>query len=130
MTVTSNLILLYASHIREYYADAGSGELTRKPHELASELYKRVYGSATIRSDVVKKEMQSMHAFFAADPVTARGALRDLSAADLNRNGKIDAYELQLFAERARTSLTDRVPELFSTHPNPISLVKRLGQYL
>jgi len=126
----SNLIVLYASRIREYYADAGSAELTRKPYELASALYKIIYGSATTRSDAVKKEMESMRAFFAADPVTARGDLKDLSAADLNKNGKIDAYELKLFAERARTSRTERVLELFSTHPNPVSRVKRLGEYL
>jgi len=126
----SNLIVLYASRIREYYADAGSAELTRKPYELASALYKIIYGSATTRSDAVKKEMESMRAFFAADPVTARGDLKDLSAADLNKNGKIDAYELKVFAERARTSRTERVLELFSTHPNPVSRVKRLGEYL
>jgi heat shock protein HtpX len=126
----SNLIVLYASRIREYYADAGSVELTRKPHELASALYKIIYGSARMGSDTVKKEMESMRAFFAADPVTARGDIRDLSAADLNKNGKIDAYELKVFAERARTRRTEKVLELFSTHPNPVSRVKRLGEYL
>jgi heat shock protein HtpX len=126
----SNLIVLYASRIREYYADAGSAELTKKPHELASALYKIIYGSARPGSERVTKELGSMRAFFAADPVTARGDLQDLSAADLDRNGKIDAYELKIFAERARTSRTDRLLELFSTHPNPVSRVKRLGTYL
>ncbi|RLG37608.1 peptidase, partial [Methanosarcinales archaeon] len=32
----SNLILLWVSRIREFYADAGSAEITRKPHALAS----------------------------------------------------------------------------------------------
>lgn len=126
----SNLIVLYVSRIREYYADAGSVELTRKPHELASALYKIIYGSATTRPDKVKKELESMRAFFAADPVTARGDLKDLSAADLDRDGKIDAYELKLFAERAKASRADRLMEFFSTHPNAVSRVKRLGAYL
>ena len=126
----SNLIVLYASRIREYYADAGSAELTRKPHELASALYKMIYGSAGMRQEKVKKEMESMRAFFAADPVTARRDLKDLSAADLDKNGKIDEYELKAFAERARVSRADRLMELFSTHPNPVSRVKRLGAYL
>ena len=126
----SNLIVLYGSRIREYYADAGSAELTKKPHELASALYKMIYGSAGLKQEKVKKELGSMRAFFAADPVTARGDLKDLSAADLDRDGKIDAYELKIFAERARVSRADRLMEIFSTHPNPVSRVKRLGEYL
>jgi heat shock protein HtpX len=125
----SNLIVLYGSRIREYYADAGSAELTKKPHELASALYKMIYGSAGLKQEKVKKELGSMRAFFATDPVTARGDLKDLSAADLNRDGKIDAYELKIFAERARVSRADRLMEIFSTHPNPVSRVKRLGEY-
>ncbi|MCK4476031.1 MAG: M48 family metalloprotease [Methanophagales archaeon] len=126
----SNLIVLYASRVREYYADAESAELTGKPHELASALYKMIYGSAGAKPEKVKKEMESMRAFFAADPVTARRDLKDLRAADLNKDGKIDEYELRAFAERARVSRADRMMEIFSTHPNPVSRVKRLGAYL
>ena len=126
----SNLIVLYASRVREYYADAGSAELTRKPHELASALYKMIYGSAGAKQEKVKKEMGSMRAFFATDPVTARNDLKDLSAADLDKDGKIDEYELRVFAESAKVSRADRMMELFSTHPNPVSRVKRLGEYL
>jgi len=126
----SNLIVLYASRVREYYADAGSAELTGKPHELASALYKMIYGSAGAKPEKIKKEMGSMRAFFAADPVTARNDLKDLRAADLNRDGKIDEYELRVFAESAKVGRADRMMELFSTHPNPVSRVKRLGEYL
>lgn len=126
----SNLIVLYVSRIREYYADAGSAELTRKPQALASALYKMIYGSAGAKPEKVKKEMESMRAFFAADPVTARRDLKDLRAADLNKDGEIDEYELRAFAERARASRADRLMEIFSTHPTPVSRVKRLGEYL
>lgn len=126
----SNLIVLYVSRIREYYADARSAELTRKPHALASALYRMIYGSARVQPDTIKKEMGSMRALFATDPVTARGDLRDLSAADRDRDGTIDMHELKVFAERAKASRADRLMELFSTHPNPVSRVKRLGMYL
>ncbi len=126
----SNLIVLYVSRIREYYADAGSAGLTGKPHELASALYKMIYGGASVKQKKVKKEMGSMRAFFAADPITARTDLKDLRAADLNKDGKIDEYELRAFAERARVSRADRLMEIFSTHPTPVSRVKKLGEYL
>jgi len=126
----SNLIVLYASRVREYYADAGSAELTGKPHELASALYKMIYGSAGAKPEKVKKEMGSMRAFFAADPITARNDLKDLRAADLNKDGKIDEYELRAFAERAKATRADRIMEIFSTHPTPVSRVKKLGEYL
>lgn len=128
----SNLIVLYVSRIREYYADAGSAELTRKPQALASALYKMIYGSAAAaaKPEKVKKEMESMRAFFAADPVTARRDLKDLRAADLNKDGKIDEYELRAFAERAKATRADKIMEIFSTHPTPVSRVKKLGEYL
>lgn len=130
----SNLIVLYASRIREYYADAGSATLTGKPHSLASALYKMIYGSTSTgaKMDKIRKEMGSMRAFFATDPITARKDLKDLRAADRDRNGRIDAYELKVFAERAeiKVSRAERLMEIFSTHPNPVSRVKRLGSYL
>lgn len=125
----SNLIVLYASRVREYYADAGAAELTQKAHPLASALYKMIYGSARVDSDRIKKETGSMRAFFAADPMTAIGDLKDLRAADLNKDGQIEEHELEAFAERANASRVDRVMELFSTHPNPVSRVKMLGKY-
>ncbi len=125
----SNLIVLYASRIREYYADAGSVELTRKPHALASALYRMIYDGARVKPDAVRKEMGGMRAFFATDPITARGDLKDLSAADLDRNGSIDAHELKLFAERAKARRADKLVEIFSTHPTPVSRIKRLGGY-
>src|SRR3989338_3156957 len=42
----SNLLVLYASRIREYFADRGSIEMGNRPSALASALYKLVYGSA------------------------------------------------------------------------------------
>ncbi|MHC1635134.1 MAG: zinc metalloprotease HtpX [Candidatus Methanospirareceae archaeon] len=125
----SNLIVLYASRIREYYADMGSAELTGKPHSLATALYKMIYGSARVSREKIKS-VEGMRAFFATDPATSRKDIMDLRAADLDKDGKIDEYELRVFAERAKVSLVDRLMELFSTHPNPVNRVKRLGMYV
>ncbi len=125
----SNLILLWVSRIREFYADAGSAEITRKPHALASALYKIIYGNAVAPADKLKKEVGSMRAFFAADPLSAKRDLRDLRQADIDRNGRIDEYELREFAARAKISMSERIMEIFSTHPHPVSRVKRLADF-
>ncbi|MFZ2410750.1 MAG: zinc metalloprotease HtpX, partial [Candidatus Methanoperedens sp.] len=44
----TNLMVLYVSRIREYYADEGAVKLGNSPHYLASALYKLVYGSARV----------------------------------------------------------------------------------
>ncbi|MDF2955927.1 zinc metalloprotease HtpX [Candidatus Alkanophaga liquidiphilum] len=125
----SNLIVLYASRVREYYADAGSVELTKRPYSLASALYKIIHGNAKA-SDETLKAVQGLRAFFASDPATARRDLTDLREADINRDGRISAYELETFAQKAKVPLTERLMELFSTHPHPVSRVKRLAFYL
>ena len=42
----TNLLVLYASRIREYYADLGSVQVGNAPHQLATALYKLVYSNA------------------------------------------------------------------------------------
>jgi len=122
----TNLLVLYASRIREYYADAGSVELTGKKHTLASALYKIVYGSAKYSKEQLKP-VEGMRAFFASDPDTARRDLSDLRSADINLDGRIDEYEMEAFARDAKVSKTDRLLEIFSTHPALVKRIKALA---
>ncbi len=124
----SNLLVLYASRIREYYADMGGAELTGQPHQLASALYKLTYGSARISKDDLRS-LNNMRAFFATDPASAVKDTNDLMEADLNRDGKLDAYEVQEFARNAHVGRFDRIMETFSTHPNMVNRIKRLAEY-
>ncbi len=58
----TNLLVLYASRIREYFADRGSLELGNSASTLASALYKLVYGAArTDRSRL--SEVEGLKAF-------------------------------------------------------------------
>jgi heat shock protein HtpX len=124
----TNLAVLYASRIREYYADAGSAELTQKPENLASGLYRLVVGSLKAKPKELK-QVEGIRAFLASDPSHARKDLSDLLKADLNRDGHLDLNEVEAFAKEAKLSKFDRIIETFSTHPNIINRIKRLSTY-
>jgi len=123
----SNLLVLYVSRIREYYADEGAVKLGSSPHHLASALYKLVYGSARLPKDSLKK-VEGMKAFFASDPSRASYEIRELSQLDLDRSGTIDQNELMALRSRPiKVSGTDKFMEMFSTHPNMLRRIQRLS---
>jgi len=125
----TNLLVLYASRIREYFADRGSVLLGNRPSSLASSLYKLVYGSARMNKDSLK-EVEGLKAFFLNDPSCALKEIRELSQLDLDKNGTIDAKELeQLKYKKVSLSFGDRLLELLSTHPNMLKRIKQLSEY-
>ncbi|MCM8827147.1 MAG: zinc metalloprotease HtpX [Candidatus Omnitrophica bacterium] len=125
----TNLLVLYASRIREYFADRGSIMLGNRPNSLASALYKLVYGS--VRTDKEElREVEGIKAFFVNDPTKAINELQELSQLDLNRDGIIDNKELELISrKRVNISFADKLLELLSTHPNMLKRIKQLSQY-
>lgn len=125
----TNLLVLYASRIREYFADKGSIRLGNKPSSLASALYKLVYGSARVSKDSLR-EAEGLRAFFVNDPARAFKEVRELSQLDMDRSGTIDTFELQrLRNKKIRLGFTDMLMETFSTHPNMLRRIKRLSEY-
>jgi heat shock protein HtpX len=125
----TNLLVLYASRIREYFADKGSIDLGNEPAWLASALYKLVYGAARTDRESLK-QVEGMKAFFANDPSRAQSELRDLRGLDLDRSGTISAAELQVLQTRAvKLGFGDRLMEILSTHPNMLKRVKRLSEW-
>ncbi len=123
----TNLLVLYVSRIREYYADEGSVRLGNQPHYLASALYKLVYGSARVSKDSIKK-VEGMKAFFATDPSRAGSEIRELSQIDLDGSGTIDANELRaLRTKPIKVKTTDKIMEILSTHPNMLKRIQRLS---
>jgi len=125
----TNLLVLYASRIREYFADKGSVLLGNQPDSLASSLYKLAYGSARIDKESLKK-VEGLKAFFVNDPSQALNEIRELSQLDLDKSGTLDASELeQLRNKKMRLNFNDRLFELLSTHPNMLKRIKRLSEY-
>jgi heat shock protein HtpX len=123
----TNLLVLYASRIREYFADRGSVLLGNKPNFLASALYKLVLGSARIdRQDF--RRVEGIKAFFLNDPTRALNEIRELSQLDLDKSGTIDPYELEaLQNKRVKLDFADRLLEILSTHPNMLKRIKQLS---
>ncbi|MBM4242116.1 MAG: peptidase [Euryarchaeota archaeon] len=123
------LIVLFVSRVREYYADQGSIELGNPPHKLASALYKLVYGSASANKDELK-EVEGLKAFFVNDVSDARNEVADLRQLDQNMDGVISESELsQLKYTETRIGLASKIMELLSTHPNMVKRVKRLSEF-
>lgn len=125
----TNLLVLYASRIREYFADRGAVELGNNPANLASSLYKLAYGAARTNKESLK-EVEGLKAFFVNDPSRAINEVRALSELDLDKSGTIDRSELErLRNKQVRLGFADKMMEIFSTHPNMLKRIKQLSTY-
>lgn len=124
----SQLIVLFVSRIREYYADQGSISLGNPPHELASALYKLTYTSAVADKKEVK-EVEGVKAFFVNDISNASDVISDLEQLDLDMDGTISESELEeLKHSHTKIGAGSQIMELLSTHPNMVKRVKRLSE--
>jgi len=123
----TNLLVMYGSRIREYYADLGSVELANQPHHLATALYKITIGSARIPRKTLK-QAEGMKAFFLNDPSRAQQEIASLKDIDLDMSGTIDQYELmQIQTKKVKLSGADKMIEALSTHPNMVKRIKHLA---
>jgi heat shock protein HtpX len=125
----TNLLVLYASRIREYYADKGSVKLGNPPNALASALYKLVYGAARVPKEELRA-IEGVKAFFLNDVSRSRQEIGDIASLDLDRSGSIDPFELKALQQKTiKLSTSDKLMELLSTHPNMLKRIKQLSQY-
>jgi len=125
----TNLLVLYASRVREYFADKGSVDLGNKPSALASALYKLVYGSARMPKEAIK-DVEGMKAFFANDPSRAMKDFNDLKSLDIDKSGDISPSEMAaLMNKNVKLGVGEKMMELMSTHPNMLKRIKRLSSW-
>jgi len=123
----TNLLVLYGSRIREYYADKGSVELGNQPSALASALYKLVYGSARLDRETLR-ETEGLKAFFINDPSRAMNEIRELRQLDLDQSGTIDTIELNTLQRKTiKLRFGDYMMEAMSTHPNMLKRIQHLS---
>lgn len=121
------LIVLFISRMREYYADAGSVELGCRPEKLASALYKLVYGAARVPESEIK-DIEGTKAFFLTDISNAKSEINNLAQLDLDKDGTISAEELNMLRNsKVNVSTSNKIMELLSTHPDMLKRIKRLA---
>ncbi|MFB0519852.1 MAG: zinc metalloprotease HtpX, partial [Desulfatiglandales bacterium] len=128
----TNLLVMYGSRIREYYADERSVKLGNPPQHLASALYKLVYSSAQLKRDPRAQEelkrVEGVKAFFLNDISRAWNEVRDLQEVDQDLSGTIDQDELlALRSEKVTLGKAEKMMEIFATHPNMLKRIKRLA---
>ncbi len=124
----TNLLVLYGSRIREYYADMGSVHLGNMPHDLATALYKLVYGNARVTNKEELRRVEGVKAFFVNDPSRAWYEIRELSQIDQDMSGTISYSELQTLRQKqVKLGASHKLMELFTTHPNMLKRIKHLS---
>ena len=128
----TNLLVMYGSRIREYYADERSVKLGNPPQHLASALYKLVYSSAQLkrnpRAQEELKRVEGVKAFFLNDVSRAWNEVRELKEVDQDLSGTIDQNELlTLRSGEVKLGKAEKMMEIFATHPNMLKRIKRLA---
>lgn len=126
--LVGQLLVLFISRTREYYADEASVEYGNRPAALVSALYKLSYGAARCSKETID-EVNTNRAFFVNDVNNAKHDVTDFQQIDFDGDGRISDEELRRLANsEVKISKTNGIMELLSTHPDSLKRVKRLAQ--
>jgi len=128
----TNLLVLYGSRIREYSADEGSINLGNPPYQLASGLYKLVYASSRVHGSARGQEeihkLEGVKALFLNDVSRSWKEVRELKELDTFSNGTLDQngfFELKF--KEVKLGASEKMMEIFTTHPNVLKRMKQLA---
>ncbi|WP_406535310.1 zinc metalloprotease HtpX [Methanobrevibacter sp.] len=122
------LLVLFISRTREYYADEASVEFGNRPAALVSALYKLSYGAARANKETIA-DLNTNRAFFVNDINNAKNDIVDFRQIDFDGDGRISDEELKrLVSSDVKISKKNGIMELLSTHPDSLKRVKRLGE--
>jgi heat shock protein HtpX len=125
-----NLLVLYGSRVREYYADVGSVRLGNRPRHLATALYKLALGNARVPKESLRR-VEGVKAFFVNDPSRAMREVSELKDVDLDMSGTIDYGELlALQSKSVRLTTGAKIMEMMTTHPNMLKRIKHLSSLI
>ena len=128
----SNLLVLYGSRIREYYADEGSVRIGNPPHQLASALYKLSYASSqagvTGKQSEELRRIEGFKALLLNDISRGWRDIRKLKEVDEDSDGTINQNDLlAMRSKEVKLGPSESIFEVFTTHPNMLRRIKRLA---
>lgn len=116
----TNLMILYFSRLREYYADNFAGHQV-KPSLLASGLAKITYGLSLQKQEVKSSALRS---FYAVDPVLSSYEVSKFASYYADRD--ISQEEVEKAMDWERRNSFSRFGELFRTHPLTYKRIDKL----
>jgi len=116
----TNLLILYFSRLREYYADNFAGHQVR-PTLLASGLAKITYGLSLQKQEVTNSTLRS---FYAVDPVASSYEVTKFSSYYADQH--ISEEEVEKAMDWERKSSFGKFGEIFRTHPLTFKRIEKL----
>ena len=116
----TNLLILYFSRLREYYADNFAGHQVR-PTLLASGLAKITYGLSLQKQEVTNSTLRS---FYAVDPVASSYEVTKFSSYYADQH--ISPEEVEKAMDWERKSSFSKFGEIFRTHPLTFKRIEKL----
>ena len=118
----TNLLILYFSRLREFYADNFAGRQV-KPSILANALAKITYGLSLQKREVKSSALRS---FYAVDPVASSYEVSKF--ASYYKDQHISEEEVQKAMDWERKSSFSKFGEIFRTHPLTYKRIEKLYQ--
>ncbi len=126
--LVGQVLVLFISRTREYYADEASVEFGNRPAALVSALYKLSYGAARCSKETIA-DLNTNRAFFVNDINNAKHDINDFQQIDFDGDGRISDEELRRLANSdVKISRKNGIMEILSTHPDSLKRVKRLAE--
>jgi heat shock protein HtpX len=118
----TNLLILYFSRLREFYADNFAGSQV-KPSIFANALAKITYGLSLQKQEVKNSTLRS---FYAVDPVAS--SYEVLKFASYYKDQHISEEEVQKAMDWERKNSFSKFGEIFRTHPLTYKRIEKLYQ--
>ncbi|MFB5631505.1 MAG: zinc metalloprotease HtpX [Nitrosopumilaceae archaeon] len=118
----TNLLILYFSRLREFYADNFAGRQV-KPSILANALAKITYGLSLQKQEVKSSTLRS---FYAVDPVAS--SLEVTKFASYYKDQHVSEEEVQKAMDWERKNSFSKFGEIFRTHPLTYKRIEKLYQ--
>ena len=118
----TNLLILYFSRLREFYADNFAGRQV-KPSILANALAKITYGLSLQKQEAKNSTLRS---FYAVDPISSSYEVTKFSS--YYKDQHISEEEVKKAMDWERNSSFSKFGEIFRTHPLTYKRIEKLYQ--